>query len=241
MRATEGGGLRRRSGRLPPAARSAVAFRGAASRGGSGRSRTARAAPPRHGPVVDPSRNQAMPVPRGGGPPPRGCRGARGSGAAPPGAARATRNPARTFPWIEVASFFPPRGLAGLPPRLRPLGSRRPHAGPIGGDDHIDGRTPRASRAPRARRAGPSPGFLRMESESPAVSRRASGWFGARSDYAFRRFRSMPRPSRPMRATDGSGTAFHELFLYESAVNDPVFVGLSGAEKASDVTLSETM
>ena len=119
--------------------------------------------PPRQGPEVDPSRNQAMSVPRGGGPPPRGCRSATGSGAAPPGAARAARTPARTFPWIEDASFFPPRGLAGLPPRLRPLGSRRPHAGPIGGDDHIDGQTPRASRASRARRAGPSPGLLRAK------------------------------------------------------------------------------
>ena len=42
-------------------------------------------------------------------------------------------------------------------PGLRPLGSRRPHAGPIGGDDQIDCVPPRGSRAPRARRAGPSP------------------------------------------------------------------------------------
>ena len=108
-----------------------------------------------------------------------------------------------------VAGFFRPRGLAGglRLPGLRPLGSRRPHAGPIGGDDQIDCVPPRGSRAPRARRAGPSPGFLRMESESPAVSRRASRLcFGVGSDYARRRFRSMPRPSRPMRATDGSGT-----------------------------------
>ena len=63
------------------------------------------------------------------------------------------------LPLGMVAGFFRPRGLAGglRLPGLRPLGSRRPHAGPIGGDDQIDCVPPRGSRAPRDRRAGPSP------------------------------------------------------------------------------------
>ena len=75
-----------------------------------------------------------------------------------------------------VAGFFRPRGLAGglRLPGLRPLGSRRPHAGPIGGDDQIDCVPPRGSRAPRDRRAGPSPC-------APAVSAQSVRAGGLRS------------------------------------------------------------
>ena len=46
------------------------------------------------------------------------------------------------------------------------------------------------------------------KNESPAVSRRASRlWVGWLTDYARRRLISMPRPSRPMMATEDAGTA----------------------------------
>ena len=69
-----------------------------------------------------------------------------GAGPAPPGAAR---TPASILPWMTLALFDRPRGLAGLPPRLRPLGSRRPHAGPIG--------------ETTAERSGPRKPYLRIE------------------------------------------------------------------------------
>jgi len=165
MRATEGGGLRRRSGRLPPAARSAVASRGAARRE---RAAARSAGRPRPGKAP---RSQRVATKR--------CRFRAGAGrpravAGEPGAPgrrrQAPREPRAILQGPSLGSRLPPSfllgALRGFRPRLRPLGSRRPHAGPIGGDDRIDGRTPRASRALRARRAGPSPGFLRMKAKA---------------------------------------------------------------------------
>ena len=214
MRATEGGGDRRRSGRLPPAARSAVASRGAASRGGNGRSRTARAAP---APARPRGRLESQRSDAGaarGRPAParlRECPGLRGGAAN-----QAPREPRALLQGPSLGSRLPSSFLLGALRGSAPLAAPRRPPAPCGADRRRrpdrrrnPARLARSARSPRGALAGLPP----YESKSPAVSRRASLWFGVRSDFAFRRFRSMPRPSRPMRATDGSGRYYLKIIL----------------------------
>jgi len=174
MRATEGGGLRRRSGRLPPAARSAVAFRGAASRGGNGRPRAARAA---HAPARPRGRNESQRSDAGtarGRPAParlQGSPGLRG------GAARRRASRARSckvLPLDRGCLLLSSSGPCGA---SAPLAAPRQPPAPCGADRRRrpdrrpnPTRLARSARSPRGALAGPAP----RKSESPTVSRRAS-------------------------------------------------------------------
>ena len=149
MRANKGGGLRRRSGRLPPAARSAVASRGAASRGGNGRPRAARAAPPRQGPEVDPSRNQAVPVPRGGGRP----RAVAGEPPAPGRRRQAPREPRAILQGPSLGSRLPSSFLLGALRGFRPACGPSAAAGPMRGRSAETTGSTAEPHAPRALRA----------------------------------------------------------------------------------------
>ena len=136
------------------------------------------------------------------------CRSARGSCQRRPGAgpARPPRG-VRQSNWSEHRGGRSGRRARGGPRLGQSPGKKNPSRSPCLFRSTTGVLPPHGESRARCR---PRPSVqARRQSKSPAVSRRASrlcSLFGVRSAYAFRRFRSIPRPRRPMRATEGSGT-----------------------------------